>query len=113
MVQVLEPLEVGAGNTTTVCQHVWHGDDTSLQKRLFSEESGWTVSSFHDDFALKIVTVVFVNGLLFGSWDEDITFHLHKLRWVDVGFSAGLVESLEGSLIVPVHLHVVNIEAIW
>ena len=35
VVQVLEPLEVGASNTTSVGKHVRHGDDTTLEEFLF------------------------------------------------------------------------------
>lgn len=77
VIQVLQPLEVGASDTTSVGQHVWNCDDSSFKECFFSAESCWAISSFDYYLAFKLVYVVLVDSLFFSSRDEDITFLMH------------------------------------
>merc|ERR1740117_2080684 len=78
VIQVLEPLEVRTGDTTSVGQHVGDNNNSLGVKDFFSHESSGTVGTFEDDFALELVGVVLVDSLLLGSGDEDVTRHLHE-----------------------------------
>merc|ERR1712166_308298 len=78
VIQVLEPLEVRAGDTTPVGQHVGDNNNSLGVKNFSSHESSGTIGTFEDDFALELVGVVLVDSLLLGSGDEDVTRHLHE-----------------------------------
>ena len=49
MVQVLEPLEVGNGDTTSVDVQIWDDKDVALLQDLIGFWGGWTVGTFSDD----------------------------------------------------------------
>ena len=57
VVQVLEPLEVGAGDTTTVDQKIGGADDASLDEDLFSSVGGGTVGTLEDSLDFDITSV--------------------------------------------------------
>lgn len=112
MVQVLEPFKVGAGHTTAVCQHVGDGDNTTLKQGLFGEISGWAISAFDDNLALQVIDVVSVDSLLLGSGNEDVTFKLHKFRWVDLSFGGCSIETFESAPLHHVVLNIIDLKAI-
>ena len=58
--EVLEPLEVGAGDTTTVDQKIGGADDASLDEDLFSSVGGGTVGTLEDSLDFDITSVSFV-----------------------------------------------------
>ena len=60
MFEVLEPLEVGAGYTTTVDQKIGGADDASLDEDLFSSVGGGTVGTLEDSLDFDITGVSFV-----------------------------------------------------
>ena len=72
MIQVFEPLEVGAGDTTTVDKHVWGGDDSSADEDLLSGVSGGAVGTLEDGLDLDVLGVAGVKGLLGGSGDHAV-----------------------------------------
>jgi hypothetical protein len=85
VIEVLQPLEVGAGDTTTVDEHVRGDDDSTGGEVSLSGVSGGSVSTFKDSFAVKRVNITVVNGLLSGSRDETVTLLAHEReRIVDV-----------------------------
>ena len=49
MVQVLEPLEIGDGDTTSVDVQVWNDKHVALLQDLISLGGSWTVGTFSDD----------------------------------------------------------------
>ncbi len=59
--QVLEPLEVRAGHTATVCQHVWNHDDAALHQSFFTHEGCGAVGALEHNLALELVRVVNVD----------------------------------------------------
>lgn len=79
MVEVLEPLKVGAGDTATVGEHVGDDDDAVLGKVVLSGEGGGTVSTFDDNLGLNVFHVGHVNGEFLGSGDQDVTLFFHEL----------------------------------
>jgi len=78
MLQVLKPLEVRAGNTTSVGEHVGDNNTTLGEEDLLSHESGRSVSTFKDDLSFDLVSIVLVDGLLFGGGDKDIARFGHE-----------------------------------
>lgn len=78
MGQVLQPLEVRAGNTTSIGEHVGNDNNSLGIENFLSHEGSRTVSSFQDNLALESVSVLVVDGLLLGSGDEDVTRHFHE-----------------------------------
>lgn len=58
VIQVFEPLEVRAGYTSSVSEHVGNTNDTSLFKSSLSTESSGSVGALKDDLALKLIAVV-------------------------------------------------------
>ena len=53
VVDVLEPLEVRAGDTTTVDEKIWGDDDTLFDENLFGSVGSWTVGSLEDSLDLN------------------------------------------------------------
>lgn len=49
VVQVLEPLEVGDGDTASVDVQVGNDEDVALLQDLVGLRGGWTVGTFSDD----------------------------------------------------------------
>ena len=60
VIDVLEPFEVGAGDTTAVHEHVWSSDDTSALEDLLGGVGGGTVGSFEDGLNLNQFSIIFV-----------------------------------------------------
>lgn len=76
VINILQPLEVGASDTTTIDEHVWCTDDSSFDKDLFSGKSGWAVSTFEDCSALKIWCVAKMNTFLDGGGHQVVNLCL-------------------------------------
>lgn len=72
MVQVLQPLEVGGGDTSGVAKDVRQELDASGEHFLFGAECGGAVGALDDQLGLEFVAVVEVDGLLKGSWHEEV-----------------------------------------
>jgi len=113
VVQVLEPLEVGAGDTTSIDKHVWSANDALGFKDLISLVGGWAVSSLEDSAHLDLVSVASVQRLLDGSWDHAVSLLEEEGVGVLGSVLSGFWISCEGSVLGQVVLHVVNLEAVW
>lgn len=70
---VLEPLEVADGDSSSVAEHIRQEADSFFEEDVLALASGWPVSSLNDEFALELVSVVKVDGLLEGRGDENVT----------------------------------------
>lgn len=73
MVQVLEPFEVAHCDTACVTEHIGQKLMPLLKHNCLSFQSGWAVSSFHNQFSVELISVIFIDGFLKSGWDEDIT----------------------------------------
>lgn len=73
VIEVLQPFEVGAGDTTTVDEHVRGSDDSSADEHLLGGVSGGTVSTFEDGLDLDELSVTSVEGLLSGGGDHAVS----------------------------------------
>jgi hypothetical protein len=76
--EVLQPFEVGASDTTTVCKHIGDDNDTLFLKDFFGHVGGRSIGTFKNNFALKIVSVVLVDGLFFCSRYQEVTGLFHE-----------------------------------
>lgn len=72
VINILEPLEVGACHTTSICKKIWRDLDASFDEDLFTGEGCWTVGSLKHSLALDVWGISFMDGLLDGSWDKVI-----------------------------------------
>ena len=72
VIKVLQPFEVGAGDTTTVDEHVWGGNNSSANKDLLGSVSCGSVGTFEDGIDLDVFGVTGVEGLLSGSGDHAV-----------------------------------------
>jgi hypothetical protein len=78
VIDVFEPFEVGACDSTSIEEQVW-ADNNSLGEKVFlSGEGGRSIGTFSYDFALELVHIAFVNTLFNGSWNENIACLLHE-----------------------------------
>jgi len=73
VIQVLQPFEVRAGDTTAVHEQVGAANDASLGENILSSESGGTVSTLKDSLALNLRGVDLMKGLLNGGGDQVVT----------------------------------------
>jgi len=76
VVQVLKPLEVRAGDTTTVGKHVGYNDDISLEQGLFCIVCDRAIGTLNNNLAVEIVNVELVDSLFFGTGDKDVALFL-------------------------------------
>ena len=60
VLQVLQPLEVRAGDTTAVHKHVWSGDDAPLNEDLLGLVGSRTIGTFEDRLNLDFFGVLSV-----------------------------------------------------
>lgn len=78
MLNVLEPLEVADCHSSCVAEDVGEEAHSLLEQDLLSLAGSRPIGSLHDQLAVEPVGVVDVNGLLEGSWDEDVTALTHS-----------------------------------
>jgi hypothetical protein len=112
MLQVLEPFEVRAGDTTTVGEKIRGAHNSALGENLLSSVGSRAVSTFKDSFNLNLAGVLFMKRLFNGSGDKEISLLLHEevgLLKLSLG-SAG--ESVEGALLGHPVLDSLNIKTL-
>ena len=61
MIDVLQPLEVGAGDATAVYQEIRRDDDSASGQNLLSAERRWSIGTFKNHLALKTASVFLVD----------------------------------------------------
>ena len=72
MLKVLKPLEVADCYTACVQQDVGQKFDSLGQTDLLSLDARRSIRSFHYDFALEPVGIVFIDGHLQSSRHEEV-----------------------------------------
>ena len=60
VIEILKPLEVRAGNTTAVNEHVWRADDASAEEDLLSCIGGGAIGTFEDGLDLHVLSIASV-----------------------------------------------------
>jgi len=110
VVEVLKPLEVRDGDTTTVHEKIRAADDAAGGEDLLSSESSGAVGTLNDSLALEVGGVALVNGLLSCSGDEEIALLLHeRKRVLELNFLGAWVSS-EGSLLCEPFLGIIRVD---
>lgn len=73
MTQVFQPLEVTNGDTSCVTKNVGKELNAFIQKNFLGFKSCGTVGGFNNQASLELVSIVDVDRLLKGGWNEEIT----------------------------------------
>jgi len=102
VVEVLEPLEVGAGDTTAIDKHVGSALDSSALEDLLGGEGGRAVGTLEDGFDLDLLSVSHVQRLLDGGGDQAVSLLREEghgvlgddLSGVGVGFERAVLEHM-------------------
>jgi len=95
VIEILEPFEVGAGDTTSVHKHVGSANNTTAGENLFGSVGSRSVSTFVNGLHLEIVGVTFVDGLFSGSGDQTISGLGHERERVTTVLFSSSREALE------------------
>ena len=111
MVKILQPLEVGAGNTTTVDKHVWGTDNASAGKYLLGGVSGRSVGTLENGLDIDMLGITHMEGLFSGSRDHAVS-GLEEERLGVLGTSLSVGERAESSVFDHVLLDSLDIETI-
>lgn len=112
MIEVLEPLEVRAGDTTSVDEHIWGTDNSLSLEDLLSLEGGWTISSFKNSFDLDLVSIASVKRFLNSSWDHAVSLLQKVSVWIRASVFDGLWIAGKRSVFGQMLLHILDIETI-
>ena len=114
VVEVLQPFEVRAGDTTSVDKHVWSSDNAFLDEDLFGLVGGWSISSFKDCLDLDVGGIASVERLLGSGWDHAVSRELSQPgRWVGGSLVSSLRVVLKCSILYHPVLNILNIKTIW
>jgi len=73
VIEILKPLEVRAGDTTAVYEHVWSTDDSTAQEDLLSCISCRSIGAFEDSLALNVLSITSVERLLYSCRNHAIS----------------------------------------
>jgi len=74
MVKVFQPFEVAYSHTTSIAKNVGQEGYAAVDQNFFSLKGGGSISCLDDEPSLKFVSIVNINCLFQGSWDEEVTF---------------------------------------
>ena len=112
VIKVLQPFEVGAGDTTTVDEHVWGGNNSSANKDLLGSVSCGSVGTFEDGIDLDVFGVTGVEGLLSGSGDHAVGVLEKEGLRVLTNSLGGIRVGGEGSMLNHEVLDLLNVKTI-
>ena len=111
VVEVLQPFKVGAGDTSTVDEHVWGSNNASADKDLLSSVSGGAVSTLEDGFNVNELSVTHVQRFLSGGGDHAVGMFKEEGLGV-VHFNLfGIRERCEGAVLDHMILNLLDIKA--
>ena len=112
VIKVLEPLEVRAGDTATVDEHVRGADDSSAGEDLLGSVGGGAVGTLEDGLDLDMLGVASVERLLRGGRDHAVSSLLKEVLRVFAGSISGVGERDEGTVLDHVGLDSLDVETI-
>lgn len=112
VVQVLQPFEVGAGDTTTVDKHVRGAHNALALEDLLGGVGRGTVGTLEDGLHSDGVGVTLVEGLLGGGGDHAVSLLEEELLGVLADGLSGVREGGEGTVLGHPCLHGLNIETV-
>ena len=112
VIEVLKPLEVRAGDTTTVDEHVRGANNATTLEDLLSSVCGGAISTFENCLNLNLVSVAFVKRLLSSSGNHAISSLEKVLLRVFANALSSTWEGGESSVLSHVIFDSLNIEAV-
>ena len=112
VIKVLQPFEVGAGDTTTVDEHVWGGNNSSAGEDLLGGVGGGAVGTFEDGLNHHVFGVTSVEGLLSGSGDHAVGVLEKEGLRVLTNSLGGIRVGGEGSMLNHEVLDLLNVKTI-
>ena len=98
VIQVLEPLEVGDGDTAGVDVHVGNDQGVVVPQDDVGSGGDRAVGSLCNDLGLDLVGVTLVNDLLHGGGHQDVALLEHDLI-LALDDGGGTREALDGSVL--------------
>ena len=112
VIEVLEPLEVRAGDTTTVDKHVRGTDNTTTLEDYLGGVGSGAVGALEDSLDLDEISVALMEGLLSSSRDHAISSLKQELLRVLTNAFSGAREGGKRTMLGHVCLNFLNIEAL-
>jgi len=112
VIEVLEPLEVRAGDTTTVDKHVRGADNTTTLEDYLGGVGSGAVGALEDSLDRDELSVALVEGLLNSSRDHAISSLKQELLRVLTNAFSGAREGGKRTMLDHVCLNFLNIEAL-
>lgn len=73
VVKIFQPFEVAHSHSSSIAEDVGQELNALLEKNFLCLKSGGSIGSLHDELGLESVSVVNVDGLFQGGWDEEVT----------------------------------------
>jgi len=110
VIEVLQPFEVGAGDTTTVDKHVWGANDSSTEEDLLSGVCGGTIGTFEDSLALDGLSVSHMEGFLSGGRNHAVSLLCKELLGVLADGLSGVRVADEGAVLGHVILDFLDVQ---
>ena len=110
MIEVLEPLEVGAGDTTSIDEHVRGAHNSLAQEDLLSGVGGGAIGTLEDGLDSDGISVSIVEGLLSGGGDHAVSLFCEELLGVLADGLSGVREADEGAVLDHVGLDGLDIQ---
>ena len=111
VIEVLQPFKVGAGDTSTVDEHVWGSNNASADEDLLSSVSGGAVSTLEDGFNVDELSVTHVQRFLSGGGDHAVGMLKEEGLGVAHFNLFGIGERCEGAVLDHVILNLLDIKA--
>ena len=112
VVQVLEPLEVRAGDTTAIDKHVWGGDDSSADENLLGGVGRRSVGTLEDGIDLDVLSVASVKGFLSSGGDHAVGLLEEEGLWVLADGLSGIRVGCESSVLNHEVLNLLNVKTV-
>jgi len=109
VIEILQPLEVGHSDTTSVDVHVRDDEAALVLEDLVRCGGDGSISSLSDDPGLDLVGVALVDGLFHGGGDQDVAGLVHDVL-PGVGLSPG--EAHDGAVLQLVVLQGLGVNAV-
>jgi hypothetical protein len=109
MFKILEPLEIGASDTTTVDKKVRGADDASLDEDLFSSVGSRAIGTLKDSLDLDLLGVLLMEGFLDSGGDQVVSLLEHESVGVSDLSLSGTSEALKSAVFGEVVLDSLNV----
>lgn len=77
MIEILQPLKVTDGHTSSVTQNIRQEMDASVDKDLLAFKGSGSIGSLNNKLSLEFMGIVDVDRFFKGSRDKEIAFFIH------------------------------------